>query len=459
MTPKGQNPEKIKIGFGAALRIVGPYVKKKVLEQVRSVALIVLYLIFFQTLVLRIQIVEAATIAIGLAIVIGGLTLFMEGLILGLMPLGEVIGVKLPEKTNVGIIMVFAFVLGLGATFAEPAIGILKSAGEGVKPWEAPLLFFMLNTHADHLVYAVGIGVGVAVVFGMLRYLYGWSLKPFIYILVTALVGLTAWAYTDPNLSAISGLAWDCGGVTTGPVTVPLVLALGIGVCRVVSMDDQGRPHKFFYMKKGNRIEPLPFDATVFDPDTKTYTHIPVKGPLFGRENGLSGILVVLLFALVMGYGATLAEPALNALGLAVEEITVGVFKKSMLMHAVAFGVGTGIALGVLKIIMGIPLVWLLAPPYLLLLVLTKLSTEEFVNISWDSAGVTTGPVTVPLVLAMGLGVGNQVGVTEGFGILAMASVCPILTVLAVGFRVSRAQQADFKETATRAEKERAAAA
>jgi hypothetical protein len=114
-----------------------------------------------------------------------------------------------------------------------------------------------------------------------------------------------------------------------------------------------------------------------------------------------------------MGYGATLAEPALNALGLAVEEITVGVFKKSMLMHAVALGAGTGIALGVLKIILGIPLFWLLAPPYLLLLLLTKVSTEEFVNISWDSAGVTTGPVTVPLVLAMGLGVGDQVGVSE----------------------------------------------
>jgi hypothetical protein len=71
----------------------------------------------------------------------------------------------------------------------------------------------------------------------MLRYLYGWSLKPFIYSSVTALMVLTGWAYTDPKLSAICGLAWDCGGVTTGPVRVPLVLALGIGVCRVVSKE------------------------------------------------------------------------------------------------------------------------------------------------------------------------------------------------------------------------------
>jgi hypothetical protein len=72
-------------------------------------------------------------------------------------------------------------------------------------------------------------------------------------------------------------------------------------------------------------------------------------------------------------------------------------------------------------------------PGYLLLLVMTRLSTEEFVNIGWDSAGVTTGPITVPLVLAMGLGIGGQIGVVEGFGILATASLCPIISVLAVG--------------------------
>jgi hypothetical protein len=695
-----------KIGFRQSLLILAPYVKKKVLEQVRSVAVIVLYLLFFQTVVLRIQINEALTIAIGLAIVIVGLTLFMEGLFLGLMRLGEVIGVKLPEKTNVGLILSFSFVLGLGATFAEPAIGILKSAGAGVRPWEAPLLFHMLNVYPEYVVYAVGIGVGVAVVFGMLRYLYGWSLKPFIYALVVVLLALTGWAYMDPKLSAICGLSWDCGAVTTGPVTVPLVLALGIGVCRVVSRDGtestgfgvvtlaslfpilsvlvlgiflssglpdpmseaefysakdrevksrlfrsenglkgyvlqngnegqqraffdgseegmlsflgslaedearrkevfgadagrfqqwvhakatadqrravlgnqkaeglspdpslspkdglsrligrntflafqavipltlflvfvlvvflreklpqadevilgialalvgmaffnigievglaklgnqvgqklpssfktvalteqekrivdfetrwvqtatdaEGNEHPFFFMKQGNRIESVPFNREMLDPETDSYRYVPQKGPLFGKENGVKGILVVVLFALIMGYGATLAEPALNALGLTVEEITVGVFKKNTLMQSVAFGVGAGIALGVLKIILNIPLFWLLAPLYVFLLFLTRLSTEEFVNIGWDSAGVTTGPITVPLVLAMGLGIGNEIGVIEGFGILAMASVCPIMTVLFVGLRVTRAQKAVLKESARNAENRESAA-
>jgi hypothetical protein len=147
-----------------------------------------------------------------------------------------------------------------------------------------------------------------------------------------------------------------------------------------------------------------------------------------------------------MGYGATLAEPALNALGITVEEVTAGAFKKSFLMQAVAVGVGAGIALGVTKIVLAIPLAWILLPPYCLLLLVTKLSSEEFVNIGWDSAGVTTGPITVPLVLAMGLGIGSQVGVVEGFGILASASVFPILSVLLFGLHINRKRRALLEE-------------
>jgi len=140
-----------------------------------------------------------------------------------------------------------------------------------------------------------------------------------------------------------------------------------------------------------------------------------------------------------------LAEPALNALGMTVETLTNGAFKKSTLMYAVAFGVATGIAVGVAKIIYDIPIANLLIPAYLLGIVLTYFSTEEFVNVAWDSAGVTTGPVTVPLVLAMGLGFGNAVDAVDGFGILSTASIGPILSVMTVGlwvqFQARRAEQ------------------
>lgn len=671
------------ITFKEGLGLLGPYIKKRLTEQIKAVAVIITYLIFFQTLILGIPIAESATISIGLTLVVVGLALFMEGLVLGLMPLGEVIGLKLPKKTKVPSILLFSFILGIGATFAEPAISVLKAAGSSVKAWEAPLLYLLLNKYSDILVYSVGLGVGLAVVFGMMRFIYKWSLKPFIYVLVGTVTFLTILGFFEPNIVQLTGLAWDCGAVTTGPVTVPLVLALGIGISRVVGGSDDsggfgvvtlaslfpiltvlllgfafvnsvpspmkaeeffsienrekavnvfqspdhfksyaiknanmksqinafdgktssrssfiktmatnkmkadeiwgpnglqrwslskgtsndqenvfgsmqlaeefsmnlqnksqlspkqlittqsiaalqaiiplslflmitlwkvlkdrlpqkdeifmgiilattgmavfnvgielglskmgnqvgtmlpsayknikllknkekinnfdpdivhtaiqknGEKKKFFYAKDNEYYTPIPYEPSKFDATAKQYTYTPSRGPLFGSEGSITGIMIVLLFSFFMGYGATLAEPALNALGATVETITVGNFKKSLLMQAVALGVGVGITLGVAKIIWDIPLVFMLAPPYILLMAITWLSTEEFVNIGWDSAGVTTGPITVPLVLAMGLGIGSGSGVVEGFGILAMASVCPILSVLSVGLYVA----------------------
>jgi len=148
------------------------------------------------------------------------------------------------------------------------------------------------------------------------------------------------------------------------------------------------------------------------------------------------GIGIAFIFAWILGFGATLAEPALNALGTTVQNLTNGAFKKSMLMYSVSFGVAFGIGLGVIKLIFGFHIAFLLVPFYILGVTLTIFSTEEFVNVAWDSAGVTTGPVTVPLVLAMGLGFGNAVNAVEGFGILSMASICPICAVLTMGLIV-----------------------
>ena len=158
--------------------------------------------------------------------------------------------------------------------------------------------------------------------------------------------------------------------------------------------------------------------------------------PMF--QSSTVGKCLAILFGFILGYGATLAEPALNALGATVEKITVGAFKKNLLMQAVATGVALGIGTGVAKIAFNLELWYLLIPPYAMLLILTYISSEDFVNFGWDSAGVTTGPITVPLVLAMGLGIGAKTGAIDGFGVLSLASVGPIITVLTVGLLVRK---------------------
>ena len=155
--------------------------------------------------------------------------MFMEGLKLGLMPFGEVIGNTLPRKLPLAGVLFIALLLGIGVTFAEPAIGALQVAGSIVDPEKAPYLFTLLNDRSGTTVLLVGLGVGLAAVLGTVRFLRGWSLKPLIFMSLAPTLVLSVIAFMDPELSKIVGLAWDCGAVTTGPVTVPLVLALGIG--------------------------------------------------------------------------------------------------------------------------------------------------------------------------------------------------------------------------------------
>jgi hypothetical protein len=177
-------------------------------------------------------------------------------------------------------------------------------------------------------------------------------------------------------------------------------------------------------------LSKLGADAGSLVPSAFMEVHGVANSPIY---KFMVGLILVLVFAWFLGFGATLAEPALNALGVTTEKLTNGVFKKTTLVHAVSVGVAFGIAAGVAKLVFHLPLIWLVAPPYLLAVLLTFMSTEEFVNVAWDSAGVTTGPITVPLVLAMGLGLGEATHAVEGFGILCLASIGPILSVLIVG--------------------------
>ena len=130
--------------------------------------------------------------------------------------------------------------LGIGVTFAEPAIGALQAAGQNISVERAPYLYALLNDWAGVLVLVVGASVGLAAVLGTVRFLYGWSLKPLIYLALAPVLALTIYCALDPDLRVTLGLAWDAGAVTTGPVTVPLVLSLGIGISAAAGKSDSG---------------------------------------------------------------------------------------------------------------------------------------------------------------------------------------------------------------------------
>eukprot|EP00960_Hanusia_phi_P064340 765767-Hanusia_phi.AAC.4 len=161
---------------------------------------------------------------------------------------------------------------------------------------------------------------------------------------------------------------------------------------------------------------PAAFIYTQQEPDSPYYP--------FG-----AGVTIALGTMFMLGVAATRAEPALNVVGATVEKMTKGAFTKKMLIYSVCFGVGTGMAVGATKILFGAGLIWFILLKYAVALFLTSFTHEDFINIAWDSAGVTTGPVTVPFVLSTGIGCSKAVQASEGFGILACASVWPIITV------------------------------
>jgi hypothetical protein len=167
----------------------------------------------------------------------------------------------------------------------------------------------------------------------------------------------------------------------------------------------------------------------------REYVEVNGSSPLHGYR---VGVLIVLSFAFFLGVGATMAEPALAAVASQVERLTQGRFNGRIISRGVPAGVATGLVLGILKIVLEIELLAILLPLYPLAILLTVYSTEEFVNIAWDSAGVTTGPVTVPLVLSIGSSLGYVSG-REGFGVLSCCSICPIMAVLLWGRARARA--------------------
>jgi hypothetical protein len=221
-------------------RLFQPYVSQRFLDQFKTVAPLAAYLVLFQLLVLRELVQDSWLITGGLLAVILGLMFFMEGLKLGLMPFGTVIGATLPRKSSLPVVLIITLLLGIGVTFAEPAISALKMAGQNVAVERAPYLYALLNEWAGALVLVVGASVGLAAVVGTLRFLYGWSLKTLIYLSLAPVLSLTVYAALRPELAKALGLAWDTGGVTTGPVTVPLVLSLGIGIAAAAGKADSG---------------------------------------------------------------------------------------------------------------------------------------------------------------------------------------------------------------------------
>jgi len=154
-----------------------------------------------------------------------------------------------------------------------------------------------------------------------------------------------------------------------------------------------------------------------------------------GGTLGWERYMWVYLFAAAIGFSTTIAEPSLMAVSIKANEVSGGAIGVTGLRIAVAIGVAIGVTVGVLRIVTGTPIHYYIIAGYALVLVQTTMAPRGIVALAYDSGGVTTSTVTVPIVAALGLGLASSVPgrspTLDGFGLIAFASLFPIMAVLA----------------------------
>ena len=204
---------------------------KKLWAALKDLLPIILVVVFFQSVVIQQPFPQIGEVIFGIFFVIVGLMLFIEGLEIGLFPIGEAMAYALAKKGSLLWLMIFAFALGFSTTIAEPAlIAVAKeasiiSSGAGLIENSQKVM----DTYALGLRLSVAFSVGLAIVIGVLRILKGW---PLYYLIIGGYVLVMVMTTIAPE--EIIGLAYDAGGVTTSTITVPLVTALGVGLATVI---------------------------------------------------------------------------------------------------------------------------------------------------------------------------------------------------------------------------------
>ncbi len=210
------------------LKLIGNIAYKLKISFLDLVPIIVV-VSFFQIVVLQRPFPNLFEILVGLVFVVIGLMLFIEGLEIGLFPIGENLSQALVKKGSLFWLLSFSFLIGFSTTIAEPAlIAVAKEAAK------VAVEYNLINpdiesSYAFGLRLSVAISVGLAILIGIWRIIKGW---PIYYLVIGGYIVVIIMTLFAPE--EIIGIAYDAGGVTTSTITVPLVAALGVGLAAVI---------------------------------------------------------------------------------------------------------------------------------------------------------------------------------------------------------------------------------
>ena len=414
---------------------------------------------------------------VGAVLLIVGMGLFTLGADTAMLPIGERVGAQMTKSRKLWVVVCVSLLIGIIVTISEPDLQVLAGQVPGIPN--------------AVLIGAVAVGVGIFLVVALLRILFQIPLNGL--LIASYIVIFTLAAFAPKDFLAV---AFDSGGVTTGPMTVPFIMALGLGVSSTRSdgkavltlalaypaagsyvpsvvpeagdsrelwrLFAQGLP--VYAKEMGAALAPIAAFFAVFQ---VTSLHLPRKnvlkitvgllytyiglvlfmtgvnvgflpaGSYLGRQiAALEQSWVLIPIGMLMGWFIVQAEPAVHVLNRQVEELTSGAIPGKAMSTSLSIGVAVSIGLAMLRVLTGVSIFVLLVPGYLCAIGLSFVVPKIFTAIAFDSGGVASGPMTATFLLPFAMGACETLGgnvVTDAFGVVAMVAMTPLITIQLLG--------------------------
>jgi hypothetical protein len=462
---------------------------------------IILVVGLFQIFVIQSAPDNLFAITLGLAIVAFGLAVFIRGLEIGIFPIGENLAHDFAAKGSLWWLLLFSFMIGFSTTVAEPALIAIADKASAISSGQIdafwlritvalsvgcaialgayrivaghPIHYYIISgyilvvivtffapkeiiglaydsggvttsTVTVPLVAALGIGLASSIKgrnpmidgFGLIAFA---SLTPMIFVQV---YGIAVYSF-GPDSSIIVTNTIATSEIFVFDIKLIILELLGVikdilPILMVIAF------FQLLIIKKPiPRLKQTGFGIVLVIIGLYAFI-IGLEMGLFPIGESLATSLtlsdnnnLIYLFGFLIGFATTMAEPALIAIAIKAQEVSKGLINQKILRLTVAFGVGVGIALGAYRIVSGDPIHYYIIVGYVFVVIFTYFAPRYIIPIAYDSGGVTTSTVTVPLVAALGLGLASNIDgrnpMIDGFGLIAFASLFPMLTVMGYG--------------------------
>lgn len=431
---------------------------------------------------------------LGAVMLIFGMGLFTLGADMAMMPMGEYVGSRVTKTRRLWIVILVSFFVGVMITMSEPDLAVLANQISSIPSFT--------------LIISVALGVGVMLVIAMLRIIFNVKLK---YLLLFSYAVIFALAFFVPE--SFLAISFDSGGVTTGPMTVPFIISLGVGVASIRADEDADSFGLIALCSSGpiiavmllgllndvDRVVPEEYIIPTVSNSRDIFWSFATKLPHYALEVGMAiapivvfflifractgglgskGLLKILVgvlytfvgltlfltgvnvgfmplgyliggsladsvlkwliipIGMIIGYFIVAAEPAVHVLTKQVEDETSGTIPGRVLSLVLAIGVAISVGIAMLRVLTGVPILYVLVPGYAIALILSFIVPDVFTSIAFDSGGVASGPMTATFLLPFAVGACTALGgniAEDAFGVVAMVAMTPLIAIQLLG--------------------------